>query len=121
ADKVYGGEAEVSSVMPTGYGDWPLSVSELKETFVKFDLNKAKQLMVDAGLADGFAITCQSFATPRDYTQAAEAVREQLKPTKIDMTVQPTEAGTFATNKGMVKCDMVLNCRRLTTRPACSF
>jgi Bacterial extracellular solute-binding proteins, family 5 Middle/Oxidoreductase family, NAD-binding Rossmann fold len=97
AEKVYGGEAEVSSVMPTGYGDWPLPVAELKEKWVKFDLNKAKQLMVDAGYADGFAITCQSFATPRDYTQAAEVVREHLKPLKIDMTVQPLEPGTFAT------------------------
>src|SRR5262249_49806988 len=57
AEKVYGGEAEVSSVMPTGYDDWPLPVSELKEKWVKFDLPKAKQLMADAGLADGFAIT----------------------------------------------------------------
>ena len=68
-------------------------MAELKERWVKFDLPQAKQLMVDAGYADGFAITCQSFATPRDYTQAAEVVKEHLKPLKIDMTVQPLEPG----------------------------
>ena len=121
ADKVYGGEAEVSSVMPTGYADWPLPLAELKDKWVKFDLNKAKQLMVDAGLADGFAITCQSFATPRDYTQAAEVVREHLKPLKIDMTVQPTEAGTFATNNGMGNFDMQLTGRGFRHDPSGHF
>jgi peptide/nickel transport system substrate-binding protein len=121
ADKVYGGEAEVSSVMPTGYADWPLPLTELKEKWVKFDLNKAKQLMVDAGFGDGFAITCQSFATPRDYTQAAEVVREHLKPLKIDMTVQPTEAGTFATNNGMGNFDMQLTGRGFRHDPSGHF
>jgi peptide/nickel transport system substrate-binding protein len=120
-EKVYGGEAEVSSVMPTGYGDWPLPVAELKEKWVKFDLNRAKQLMVDAGYADGFAITCQSFATPRDYTQAAEVVREHLKPLKIDMTVQPLEPGTFATNNGMGLFDMQLTGRGFRHDPSGHF
>jgi peptide/nickel transport system substrate-binding protein len=121
AEKVYGGEAEVSSVMPTGYGDWPLPIVELKDKWVKFDLPKAKQLMVDAGYADGFAITCQSFASPRDYTQAAEVVREHLKPLKIDMTVQPTEPGTFATNNGMGNFDMQLTGRGFRHDPSGHF
>jgi peptide/nickel transport system substrate-binding protein len=121
AEKVYGGEAEVSSVMPTGYDDWPLPVSELKEKWVNFDLDKAKQLMADAGYADGFAITCQSFATPRDYTQAAEVVKEHLKPLKIDMTVQPTEAGTFATNNGQGNFDMQLTGRGFRDDPSGHF
>jgi peptide/nickel transport system substrate-binding protein len=118
AEKVYGGEAEVSSIMPTGYGDWPLPVSELKDKYVKFDLGMAKQLMADAGYADGFAVTCQSFATPRDYTQAAEVVKEHLKPLKIDMTVQPTEAGTFATNNGEGNFDMQLTGRGFRHDPS---
>jgi peptide/nickel transport system substrate-binding protein len=121
ADKVYGGEAEVSSVMPTGYDDWPLPVSELKDKWVKFDLDHAKQLMADAGYADGFMVTCQSFATPRDYTQAAEVVKEHLKELKIDMTVVPTEAGTFATNNGKGDFDMQLTGRGFRDDPSGHF
>ncbi len=121
AEKVYGGEAEVSSVMPTGYGEWPLPVAELKEKSVRFDLPRAKQLMVEAGYADGFAINCQSFASPRDYTQAAEVVKEHLKPLKIDMTVQPTEPGTFATNNGMGNFDMQLTGRGFRHDPSGHF
>ncbi len=107
--------------MPTGYADWPLPVSELKDKWVKFDLDHAKQLMADAGYADGFAVTCQSFATPRDYTQAAEVVKEHLKPLKIDMTVQPTEAGTFATNNGNGDFDMQLTGRGFRDDPSGHF
>lgn len=121
ADKVYSGEAEVSSVMPTGYDDWPLPVSELKDKWVKFDLDRAKQLMADAGFADGFAVTCQSFASPRDYTQAAEVVKEHVKPLKIDMTVQPLEAGTFATNNGQGNFDMQLTGRGFRDDPSGHF
>ena len=71
--------------------------------------------------ADGFAITCQSFATPRDYTQAAEVVKEHLKPLKIDMTVQPLEPGTFATNNGMGNFDMQLTGRGFRHDPSGHF
>jgi ABC-type transport system substrate-binding protein len=107
--------------MPTGYGDWPLPLAELKDKWVKFDLPKAQQLMKDAGFADGFTINCQSFATPRDYTQAAEVVREHLKPLKIDMIVQPTEPGTFATNNGMGLFDMQLTGRGFRHDPSGHF
>ncbi len=112
-------QARYLEIQFTTKGDKPLT--ELKEKWVKFDLNKAKQLMVDAGFGDGFAITCQSFATPRDYTQAAEVVREHLKPLKIDMTVQPTEAGTFATNNGMGNFDMQLTGRGFRHDPSGHF
>jgi peptide/nickel transport system substrate-binding protein len=118
ADKVYGGEAEVSSIMPTGYGDWPLPVAELRDNYLRFDPDKARALMADAGLADGFAVTCQSFALPRDYTQAAEVVREHLKAIKIDLTVQPTEPGTFAKNNGEGNFDMQLTGRGFRHDPS---
>jgi peptide/nickel transport system substrate-binding protein len=118
AEKVYGGEAEFSSIMPTGFGDWPLPVAELKDNYVKFDLAKAKQLMADAGFADGFALTCQSFAIPQDYTQAAQVVKEHLKQIKIDLTVQPLEPGTFAKNNGDGAFDMQLTGRGFRHDPS---
>ena len=98
--------------------DWPLSIAELKDKWVKFDLPTAKQLMSDAGYADGFAVTCQSFSIPRDYTQAAEVVSEHMKQLKIDMTVQPVEPGTFAKNNGQGSFDMQLTGRGFRHDPS---
>jgi len=99
-DKVYGGEAVISGVVPTGYGEWPISVDELNSTYLNFDLDLAKQLMADAGYADGFSVSLQSIATPRDFTQCAEVVKEQLKEINIDVSVEPLEFGEFAKNNG---------------------
>jgi peptide/nickel transport system substrate-binding protein len=98
-DNVYGGDAELSGAIPPGYGDWPLADEKLQEAYAP-DLERAKALMEEAGVASGFAVTLQAIAAPRDYTQIAEIVRERLKPLNIDVTVEPLEIGTFATNIG---------------------
>jgi peptide/nickel transport system substrate-binding protein len=98
-DKVYGGQAELTGAIPPGYGDWPLSPDELAERYAP-DIEQAQALMAEAGLADGFAVTLQAIAAPRDYTQIAEIIRERLKPLNIDVTVEPLEIGTFAKNIG---------------------
>lgn len=99
-DKVYGGQAEVAGVIPTGYGEWPIPVEDLRSTYLNYDPDLARQLMEEAGYADGFSVTLQSIATPRDFTQAAEVVREHLKEINIDVTVEPLEFGSFAENNG---------------------
>ncbi|HEV2068073.1 MAG TPA: ABC transporter substrate-binding protein, partial [Thermomicrobiales bacterium] len=99
-DKVYAGDAELTGPIPPGYGDWPISQDELRNTYYATNLDKAKQLMADAGYADGFDVTLQAIAAPRDYTQIAEIVREQLQPLNINVSVEPLELGTFAENIG---------------------
>ena len=121
AEKVYGGEAGLSSVVPTGYGDWPLPQDELKNTYLTFDLDKARRSMAEAGFANGFPMTIQSIAVPRDYTQAAEVVREHLKQIKIDVTVQPIEIGTFAKNNGEGNFDVQLTGRGFRHDPSGHF
>jgi peptide/nickel transport system substrate-binding protein len=98
-DKVYGGNAELTGPISPGYGDWPLTADELT-TFYAVDEARAKQLMQEAGLADGFEVTLQAISAPREFTQIAEIVRERLKPLNINVTVEPLEIGTFAKNIG---------------------
>ena len=86
--------------IPPGYGDWVIPASDLTSKYYKIDVAGAKKLMADAGFAQGFPVTLQAISAPRDYTQIAEIVREQLKPIGIDVTVQPLEIGTFAKNIG---------------------
>jgi peptide/nickel transport system substrate-binding protein len=98
-DKVFGGDAVVTGAIPPGYGDWPLPEEKVKEAY-SVDVDKAKQLMADAGFKDGFDVTLQAISAPREYTQIAEIVRERVKPLNIRVTVQPLEIGTFAKNIG---------------------
>ena len=97
-EKVYGGDAVYSSKIPQGYGPWPLSQDALKLKWERYDLPKAKQLMTEAGFANGFSVTLQSIAHPTDYTLNAEVMKEQLRLININVTVQPLEIGTFASN-----------------------
>jgi peptide/nickel transport system substrate-binding protein len=99
-ENVYGGDAVYSSKIPQGYGPWPLSQDSLRLKWERYDLPRARQLMVEAGFASGFSVTLQSIAHPTDYTQNAEVIKEQLRRININVTVQPLEIGTFATNNG---------------------
>jgi peptide/nickel transport system substrate-binding protein len=99
-DNVYGGEAELTAAIPPGYGDWFIPADELAANFYKNDVEAAKALMAEAGIGDGFDVTLQAIAAPRDFTQIAEIVREQVKAININVTVQPLEIGTFAANIG---------------------
>jgi peptide/nickel transport system substrate-binding protein len=98
-DNVYGGAAELTGAISPGYGDWTLSSDELLEFYTP-NLEQAQALMAEAGFGDGFDVTLQAIAAPRDYTQIAEIVREALRPLNINVTVEPLEIGTFATNIG---------------------
>jgi peptide/nickel transport system substrate-binding protein len=97
-DKVYAGDAKFTSKIPTSYGDWPIPETELRSKWQKYDLDAAKRLMSEAGQSSGFAVTLQAIANPNDYVQIAEVVKSQLAKININITVQPLEIGTFATN-----------------------
>jgi peptide/nickel transport system substrate-binding protein len=96
---VFGGKAEVTGAIPPGYGDYPLTPEKLAELYAT-DVDAAKQLMADAGYADGFEVELQSIAAPRYYTQTAEIISEAVKQLNIDAKVVPLEIGTFADNNG---------------------
>lgn len=98
-DNVFGGEAVLSAAVPPGYGDWFISAEELAENWFKQDLEAAKQLMADAGYADGFDITLYSIAN-HDATQTAEVVQQQLKAININVEVIAEEIGPFAKRVG---------------------
>ena len=97
-DKVYAGDGKFTSKIPASYGDWPLPDADLHSKWEKFDLAAAQQLMSDAGFANGFSVTLQAISNPDDYTQIAEIIKSQMAKININVTVQPQEIGTFATN-----------------------
>jgi peptide/nickel transport system substrate-binding protein len=98
-DKVYSGDAVLTGAIPPGYGDWPLTDEQVKAIYT-VDVEGAKALMAEAGYADGFEVTLQAISAPREYTQIAEIVQQQLKQININVKVEPLEIGTFADNIG---------------------
>jgi peptide/nickel transport system substrate-binding protein len=92
-DKVMEGEAELTGPVVPGYGDWPLSQDELRAAY-QVDVEKARQLMAQAGYADGFKVTAMTFANYSNDN--AIIVQEQLRQLNIDMQIEQIEFGTFA-------------------------
>jgi peptide/nickel transport system substrate-binding protein len=108
--RVYSGEAEYSGFVPPGYGPWPLSDSELRQKYEKFDLPLAKKLMADAGLSRGFSVKMTTFAL-QDYPLISAVVQSQLKAINIDVEIVAQEAGTFAAANGLGTFDWDLTGR----------
>lgn len=110
-DKVYAGFGEYSGHVPPGYGPWPLSRAELRNTYLKFDLAKARTLMRQAGFANGFQVTMSTFSTPLDFGQVAAVIKAQLDRIGIDVTIKAEEPGTFAANNGAGRFEWDLTAR----------
>ena len=108
--RVYSGEAEYSGHVPPGYGPWPLSDSELRKKYEKFDLPLAKRLMAGAGYSRGFSVTMTTFAL-QDYPLISAVVQSQLKAINIDVEIVAQEAGTFAAANGLGTFDWDLTGR----------
>jgi peptide/nickel transport system substrate-binding protein len=72
------------------FGPKSAGYDESLEGTYDFDLDKAKQLMADAGYADGFALTLPDFSPVFPDEQAA--MTEALSSIGIDVTYQPITA-----------------------------
>jgi peptide/nickel transport system substrate-binding protein len=110
-DRVFGGNADWSSIIPPGYGDFPVSQEELKSNFQAYDVDKARTLMTEAGVADGFKVELQVFTATADTQQIAQIIQQQLKEIKVELTLRPLEVAVFAKNNGAGDFDMQLTTR----------
>ncbi len=109
--RVYNGFGEYSGHVPPGYGPWPLTRAELRNTYLKFDLAKARTLMRQAGFANGFEVTMSTFSTPLDFGQVAAVIKAQLDRIGIEVNIKAEEPGTFAANNGPGRFEWDLTAR----------
>jgi peptide/nickel transport system substrate-binding protein len=63
----------------------------LPEPFFHQDYDKAKQLLQDAGHADGFKLPFQTLGSWDVHVRASEVIKEQLAPLGIDVEIIPQE------------------------------
>ena len=61
---------------------------------LEYDLEKAKQLVIDAGYPNGLDVTMRVIAAA-NYTKPAEVLQAQLKKIGINVKVEPMERGTW--------------------------
>lgn len=110
-DTVFAGNADFSSIVASGYGDWPLPEDELKSNYLKLDVDQARRLMADAGLSGGFKAEMQVFTATSDTVKIAELIQQQLKAIKVDLKLQPLEVATFSKNNSTGNFDIQLTTR----------
>jgi len=109
--RVYNGFGEYSGHVPPGYGPWPLTRTQLRNQYLKFDLAKARTLMRQAGFANGFEVTMSTFSTPLDFGQVAAVIKSQLDRIGIEVNIKAEEPGTFAANNGAGRFEWDLTAR----------
>jgi peptide/nickel transport system substrate-binding protein len=90
---VFRGYARLTGPIPTAMADWALDPAKFPA--YKPDLDKAKQLMAEAGLPNGFKTTIMAMATLDYQVEAAQVIQSQLQRINIQSDVQPLEVGVY--------------------------
>lgn len=73
----------------------PFMPSHVADAAYKPDLNRAKQLLAEAGYPDGFQTTIIVPTVGALQTAAAQVVQSQLRQVGIDLQIEPVEVTTF--------------------------
>lgn len=91
-DLVYDGEAVVSGLVPEAMGRW--SIDYKNENLYNQNIEKAKQLMVEAGYPDGFT-TKMSVGLYSDIRSIGEVLKNQLEKIGIIAEIENLESGQY--------------------------
>lgn len=113
-EKALSGAGGISGPIPTGFGDWSISPEELREKWYTQDIEKAKALLKEAGVAEGqkLDLLITDFGGSSFYTGAGVVFKEQLAKIGIDVQIRQVEQGVFiqeASPDGKFNYDMNIN------------
>lgn len=96
ADKVYGGRARLTASIPEGWGPYGLSVSELEQNpYLQYNPERAKELLAEAGFADGFDVNIITVAGG-EYEVLAEVIQANLADVGIRATIDARDGANYA-------------------------
>ncbi len=94
-DTVFRGRARLTGPVPTSMAEWAADPNGFAS--YKPDLNKAKQLMSEAGVTSAKA-TMQAMSQIPQQVEVAQVIQNQLKKIGIETEVQPLETGVYVKN-----------------------
>lgn len=108
------GAGSVSGPIPTGFGDWFIPEEELRSGWYTPDIEKAKELLAEAGVAEGqvLDLLVTDFGGSPFYTGAGVVFKEQMAKIGIDVQIRLVEQGVFiaeASPDGNFNYDMCIN------------
>jgi peptide/nickel transport system substrate-binding protein len=83
-DLVLGGYGTLTGPVPTGHTDWYIPVDQLS---YPVDLDRARALLAEANLENGFATTYKANSDIREDVATAQIVRERLREINIDVEI----------------------------------
>jgi peptide/nickel transport system substrate-binding protein len=92
-------EAIIKAVL-FGYGEVPTSflpkmfMADTTDKPYPYDLAKAKLLMAESSMPNGFTAKCTTYSGDTIFAQVAEIVQQMLLPLGIKMTIVPEEMNT---------------------------
>ncbi len=113
-NSVFRGHASATGPVPSAMADWAIDVSTLD--LYKPNLDKAKQLMADAGVGN-IKTTMQAMSTLSYQVDAAQVIRSQLLKIGIDAEVQPLEVGVYVDNWKKKNMDLMVGGNGSGTNP----
>ncbi|MDQ3780050.1 MAG: ABC transporter substrate-binding protein, partial [Chloroflexota bacterium] len=99
-DKAVGGAGVLSGPMPTGHQDWFIPVESLP---YQQDLERAKALLAEAGLEDGFKTTITCSPQYPEFVAASVVLQQQLAQIGIEAEVVQMEWGQFVSDTSRAK------------------
>ena len=67
---------------------------ELEDVYT-YDVDKAKELMAEAGYEDGFDITITVPSNYQKHIDTAQVIAQQLKQINVNATIEPVEWGQW--------------------------
>lgn len=90
---VWDGQATVTGPIAPSMGDWSIDVTE--HELYSNDLDKARELLDDAGYPDGFAIEITTASTYDDMIDTAQLLQQQWAEIGVDVTIKQVEWGEY--------------------------
>jgi peptide/nickel transport system substrate-binding protein len=97
SDKVFSGGLHISGPIPQGFGDWWLPEDELTSTWYTNDLEQARALLAEGGIAEGTELDFVVTAFNQYFPGLAVVVADQLKRIGIEVKIRQLETGVFIT------------------------
>jgi peptide/nickel transport system substrate-binding protein len=98
-DKVFASAAQLSGPVATGHQDYYVQPTELATRY-KQDLAKARQLLTDAGVANGQTLDLLVSVGEKNFPPIAVIFVEQMKQIGIDVKIRQVEGGVFSQQAG---------------------
>jgi peptide/nickel transport system substrate-binding protein len=113
-NSVFRGHARPTGPVPSAMGDWAVDLGQF-DTYTA-NLDKAKQLMADAGVSD-VKTTMIAMSTLAYQVDAAQVIRSELLKIGIDAEVELQEPGVYVDNWKKKNMDLMVGGNSSGTNP----